>query len=218
MNLSIGLLTFAIQMALADNGIVLRTNDVSNIMWPFNVESSEMNEVCGSSFHLGEDYFADDWWHQYGHFFSCGISVYAPLSGIIIFKGVSEVSEVEGYGNQIIIQSVKDPTFAVRMTHLKNIHKNLKPNTYISAGSYIGAMGSTGTTSCHLHLVLYQNLLQKNVENLKKGWSADYEYYYNIVEANKKTGPSMHAAMFNLDVANPWVQGRGSVCNGGPNE
>ena len=101
---------------------------------------------------------------------------------------------------------------------MSSIDENLNLHDYVSAGSFVGRMGKTGTTTCHLHLVLYQNLSHYHIENLKKGWSADYQYYYKIENGTYGKGPSMLAARFSVGVPNAWYAGRGSVCMGGPDE
>lgn len=205
------LLTYTSLPAYADTGIILQKDGVSDLMWPFKYSANDMREVCGSSFHIGEDYFADDWSHTKGSDFSCGVYLYAPISGRVIFKGKS----LENYGRQVIIQSDTDPRFAVRLSHLKIIDPDITLYKRVHAGKYLGRMGNTGTEDCHLHLVLYQNLQKQHVENLKKGWSADYKHYHNIQDGLASRGPSNLAARFNLNVANRWYSGRGSKCDGG---
>ncbi|MBM75027.1 MAG: hypothetical protein CMK59_06485 [Proteobacteria bacterium] len=200
--------------AQAQANIHLNTNGVSSIMWPFKSPPEQMEEVCGSSFHFGEDYFADDWFHKGGESLTCGEPLYSPISGHIIFTGIG----VENYGNQVIIQSDTDPRFAVRLAHMQSISKKVTSNQKISAGTYIGKVGKTGAQSCHLHLVLYQNLNAWNLSNLKEGWSANYEHYYDVQGGKSNFDPTYLAARFNVDVPNPWSKGRGSRCNGGPHE
>lgn len=199
--------SFVFGQGATSSQVVLNSNGVSNLMWPFRYHKDDMRALCGSGFHVGEDYYADDWRHENGDDWSCGLWLYAPISGTILF--LDESPEASSYGNQVIIRSDANPNFVVRLAHLASTSSSLSVGTHVNAGEYIGDMGETGSNNCHLHIVLYKNLGTTQINNLSNGWSASWN-------PQTQSTSSYYAATFDLSVPNPWYEGRGSTCYAGP--
>lgn len=100
------------------------------------------------------------------------LPLFAPISGEVIFVGRSrkeDSASAYAYGNQVIIYNPYS-RIAARLTHLNETLPQM--STWVSIGSYIGKMGSTGNSVySHLHLVLYHNIEGSTLalSNLKKG-------------------------------------------------
>ncbi len=133
--------------------------ELSIIKWPFTeVEGWVITRGHGEATHNGSDYFAIDYSLPIES--ECfGQPFRAPFSGKVIYSTVTEVPNhlLTGYGNQVIIQSDKDSTFALRAAHFE-ILEAFK-GEYVNEGDLIGKIGSTGnSTGCHVHVVLYRNI------------------------------------------------------------
>jgi len=128
--------------------------------WPFvgttgwgatgNVEGD-----CGT--HCGDDWFAEDWnW-------SSGVGkgdqdrgkvLLSPADGQVLFAG--EVSG--GYGKQVGIWLFGLHDFAVRYTHMEEVW--VSSGQILCDGTPVGLLGSTGTSSPHLHAAAYMGAFQ----------------------------------------------------------
>ncbi len=139
----------------------LKPNATSLLVWPFEdsfpidyqTGSHSWRLLCGHycGLHQGVDRFALDW-HTYRSP-SCGWRLNAPMAGKVIYV---EYGSNTGYGNQIVLQSTQDSTFAVRMAHLQSASVAL--GEIVEVGDPIGFIGDTGNGGCHLHIVLYQSI------------------------------------------------------------
>jgi len=97
---------------------------------------------------------------------SCGRDVRAPFDGKIL-KVVSDYTSTiddcggnqDGkYGRQLVIQSLKDKTIALRFAHLYEIKDSLEVNQFVQEGQLLGKIGGSGTEFAHLHASLYKNI------------------------------------------------------------
>ncbi len=139
----------------------LEPDGTSLLVWPFEDSfpidyksgSHSWRLLCGHycGLHQGVDRFALDW-HTYRST-SCGWGLKAPLAGTVIYV---EENSNSGYGNQIVVQSTQDSTFAVRMAHLQAVSVGVGDR--VEVGDPIGWIGDTGNGGCHLHIVLYQSI------------------------------------------------------------
>lgn len=141
----------------------------TKIYWPFGDSyylggksaTTGWGLICGSGcgFHLDGDLNAQDWTisgcsREGGY---CGEPVYAPFAGTVMLTRHSN----EGYGNQLILQSLEDSTFAMRMAHFQLLFVNLYDT--VAAGQQIALMGDTGNGGCHVHFALYKGLYDTTV-------------------------------------------------------
>lgn len=142
---------------------ILNPEGSSQLVWPFE-DSFPINYQSGShswrllcghycGLHQGVDRFALDW-HTY-RASSCGWGLNAPMAGKVIY---AEYNSSTGYGNQIVLQSTQDSTFAVRMAHLQAV--SVSVGDTVQVGDLIGWIGDTGNGGCHLHIVLYKDIYE----------------------------------------------------------
>lgn len=135
---------------------LLDPDGTSYIDWMFE-RTDGWHVVTGSQFHAGDDYYADDWNLGTGDADE-GYTVLSAFPGEVIYAG----SNGSGYGNQVIVRSQDDDTFAIRYAHLKTIA--VRDGDSVHFGSEIGTVGGTGSTPDqyipHLHSVLYKNIDQ----------------------------------------------------------
>jgi len=143
--------------------VELNPNATSLLAWPFEDSfpidyfsgSHSWQMICGHNcgLHHGVDRFALDWSTYRAT--SCGWGLQAPIAGTIIYV---ERNSNTGYGNQIVLQSTQDSTFAVRMAHLQAVSASVGDT--VEVGDLIGWIGETGNGGCHLHIVLYQAIYE----------------------------------------------------------
>lgn len=192
--------------ALGSVDFELDPDGTSHIAWSFVQDNWWIFD--GSVFHVGDDYYADDWnWGSYDD--DEGKIALAPARGYVIFATRNpEGQPFDGYGKQVVVEVVDEggnPSgFAYRYAHLKSIA--VRPGDYVHFGSEIGTVGGTGeqddTYSPHLHSVLYKNIYQTSgssrsgIENLALGFSPS---------AALSGGPTIFAAAFQND-AFPYFQ------------
>lgn len=146
----------------------------------------------GQGDHEGDDYYADDWNLNSGGNSDCGEDLVAGISGTVIYtksncSGTSACGN--GYGNVVIIQSNINPEFVLKYSHLINV--NVSIGSFVNVEQVIGTCGATGGTSnyCHLHLALYKNIGQNQINRLTQGLSPN----------GLSGGPSAYAAPFYTD-------------------
>lgn len=152
----------------------------------------------GSGGHLGGEYYADDYNHVTATG-DCNAVFKSPLSGKVIFVSKSCSPECyasgntscgNGFGNCVIIQSTTNTNYAFRIAHLNSVFVSL--NQYITAGTPVGLIGSTGHSSgSHAHCCLYQkinNLINgvRAIDRLKNGQSLLMDGNANEFAANFK--------------------------------
>ena len=154
----------------------------SHIDWLFNRTGWWV--AYGSASHAGDDCYAYDWnLGSYGA--DKGHIVLSAFPGFVIYAG----NNGGGYGNQVIVQSFDDPTFAIRYAHLHTIAQNMGDLVYF--GSEIGTVGkSGGNYSPHLHAVLYKNIDQPALDRLHLGATPS-----GVLSG----GPTKYAASFEND-------------------
>jgi murein DD-endopeptidase MepM/ murein hydrolase activator NlpD len=116
-----------------------------------------------SPYHYGDDQYAQDW--RNGTSWLCGGSLYAPLSGTIIYKGALPAgSGYETYGNHLVIRSNVNTNYAVLLAHLQSYAPGISNGVTVSAGQLLGYVGNSGSPpapnsfGCHAHVALYQNI------------------------------------------------------------
>lgn len=82
-----------------------------------------------------------------------GHALYSMIDGI-----VTEVSfDANGWGNWVTVQSSKDPTFAIRLAHLRD-PAVVQVGERVSRGQLLGALGDTGlSTAPHVHIEFLRN-------------------------------------------------------------
>ncbi|MEK7570516.1 MAG: M23 family metallopeptidase [Patescibacteria group bacterium] len=100
----------------------------------------------GSSYHTGSDYNAVDWslpgWQDYGH------AIPAPANGTVI----QVVRGWTGYGHFILVDAGNG--YRYRIAHMLSIAVSV--GQWVSQGQYLGQVGNTGTTTPHIHFVVYR--------------------------------------------------------------
>ncbi len=139
-------------------------NSRTLLVWPFDesfyidqyVGSHGWNMICGPGcgYHTNSDQSALDW-SRYG-LSSCGAVFNAPLSGTVLYVRLGSNT---GYGNQVIIQSDQDSTYAFRMAHMQEVW--VGSGDYVEAGEPIGRVGDTGNGGCHGHLAMYRKIYDR---------------------------------------------------------
>lgn len=126
------------------------------------------SSVHPSRTHIGADRYADDINWSSGNN-DLKLPVAAPIYGEIIFNGrvsSSESKDANAFGNQVIIYN----PYAKVAARLAHLNKTLSPSVnWVTTGDYVGEIGRSGTILSHLHLVLYYNIDDTALNNLKKG-------------------------------------------------
>lgn len=167
-----------ITVAPCQNGFSLNAS-ISHLRWPFSSgnwtdrnawhganepQGSGHGSSHGQGGHKGSDHYAVDWNHI-GQL-DCDSEFYAPLGGKII-RAVSNFPHqcnddgIGGdYGNEVVILSNVDNTYAFRVAHLNSVY--VANGQVVKAGDLIGTIGSTGnSTGSHAHCALYRNVDEK---------------------------------------------------------
>ena len=108
-------------------------------------------------------------WHNGVDFSaSCGTDIYTVCAGRVMYAGYNSSK-----GNYVEIMS--DEGLLVRYYHLQS-PTVLKIGSYVSAGTYLGDVGTTGfSTGCHLHLGVSEN--------------GNYISYCDIIDCNNPPLP-----------------------------
>lgn len=174
------------------NGFILNPTGTSHLGWIFDTD--DWTAYSGSSLHIGDDYYADDWFKNDGN--TEGQDAYAMAPGIVIYAGPSPSGW--SYGNQVVVQCVDDPTFAYRYAHLQSV--NVSVGEFIGLDTVLGRVGHTGGDfGAHLHSVLYKNIQpnHSSLNYLKQGKSPSGYI------SGGPSGPSQYAAPFYNDAGNP---------------
>lgn len=172
--------------------ITLNSSGTSSIGWIFS-NSQFTSRTCGTisagcgtqnwnvtcssgcSYHIDDDYYADDWIRfrsvsPYDNI-SCGENVHAPFDGTVLYANRLAYS----YGRTVILRSSANNTFAFRVSHLQSIAAGITSGATVSQGQIIGKVGNDAGTSgavfvCHAHAVLYKNITTGNaLTNLMGG-------------------------------------------------
>ena len=102
--------------------------------------TSPDNSDFNSSYHYGNDLFADE-----------GTTAVAPVTGTITRAGWTEVG-----GNRVTIRD--SCGWHYYMAHLETIASGITVGSPITAGTYIGTVGDTGSargTQAHIHFSIY---------------------------------------------------------------
>lgn len=180
----------------------LNPTGTSHIRWPFanstweNRNSWVITRGPNEGYHHLGDYYADDWARLNAHPPpTCGQPFYSPLAGTVIYAGNLAPGASTGYGNQVVVQSSDDPSFASRVTHLDRISVSLGQR--VSAGTKLGEIGTTGnSTACHAHCVLY-----KNINSIYSGNMTGLQRLENgrSLGATLSGGPNTFAAPYFFD-------------------
>jgi len=165
--------------------ITLDPNGTSHLSWIFN--SPDWTASGGSSLHIGDDAYADDWTKNDGY--TAGQDAYAQAAGTVIYASSSPSGW--SYGYQVVVRCSGNTSFAYRYAHLQSIASGITVGTVVSINTKLGKVGSSGTSSAHLHCVLYKNISSSDnsLSNLQLGKSPSGY----ITGA---TQPSIYAAMF----------------------
>jgi len=138
---------------------------ISQIEFTLQGGLNKWEETFNSGVHNCMDNYAQDWEHNRR---TCGKRIRFPYDGVIISvkKNVTNILGLCGgfndgnYGKQIVIQSLKDKTIAIRFAHLMNIKRSWKVGDTISRYDVIGRVGGSGTLEAHLHASLYKNIYE----------------------------------------------------------
>lgn len=154
---------------------------------------------------MGGDSYADDWSRGAGA--TLGQIFNSPMAGTVIFAGQGGdiyPAGVYSFGNQVIVRSSENSTFAFRVAHLSLI--SVSVGQTVSAGTKLGEVGSTGnSTGAHAHCVLYKNLDQTygtltGLQRLQGGYGFGYSgaanqfaaaYYFNAVSTTLLPAPAL---------------------------
>ena len=163
---------FTIQPAnyYLDQGFNL--DGISNLYFPFEgVLGLDFTYgwygLVETAYHNCIDENAQDWNYVLGgDEQECGKDFYSPIYGKVIYIDSSDDTDVcgsgvqENAGNQIVIQSLVDNTFVVKVAHLSEIRNDLieDSDSIVEAGDLIGKVGGTGTAFSHAHISLYKNV------------------------------------------------------------
>jgi len=131
--------------------------------------------------YLGDDYYAQNWNYGSGRD-DFGKKVKSGSAGTVTYARDTG----KGYGKQVIIQARENDNFAIRYTHLDEIH--VATGNPVKVGTVIGTVGDSGLppNRCNaaggwicplLHVVVYKNIKEMPRYNrtalswLKKGRS-----------------------------------------------
>jgi len=149
-----------------------KDNGISEIDFPFsgiwgeitvfNINENSITHNCLDEF--SRDYYDGLAWSSQ----SCDRPIFSPIDGEVIYINNSfdpicdELDDtVSGYGNQIVIQSSIDKTFAFRIAHLNSITDDLEIGSMVSLGEEIALTGGTsGQEFPHAHCSLYKNIYE----------------------------------------------------------
>ncbi|MBO6523794.1 MAG: M23 family metallopeptidase [Balneolaceae bacterium] len=134
----------------------------SKILWPFEgavtSESWFVTRGHGVATHKNSDYYGLD--YSLPNKEEClGQPFRAPFSGTVLFSSpeTQDNAVYAAYGNQVIIHSSADTTFALRVAHFTST--KVYAGDVIDEGDILGLVGSTGnSTGCHAHISLYRNI------------------------------------------------------------
>lgn len=139
--------------------------------WQGSRTGGASGSYCGGtrpSTHSGAEYYARDLNQRRG--LDCGIRTYAGIAGKIVYAGWRN-----GYGNTVVIYD-QNRHVALRYAHLSSIYSGIWVGKVIPAKHYLGRTGRTGTSSCHLHIVGYENINHNNGNPIIPSL-CDSEYY-----------------------------------------
>lgn len=171
---------FAMLYSSINAQVELQADGTSSLLWPF-ADSWYISPIEGSNgwtytsrsiYHLEGDVLAQDWYiNGCIGLSTCGRPLRAVFDATVLATGGSQ----DGYGNQILLQSTDNPDFVLRYAHLERI--DLPRTDTIKAGSIIGTVGDTGNGDCHLHIVLYKNMLTQ-----MPGKPDGYTYLNDVLE------------------------------------
>lgn len=158
---------FFITTNVAIGQVIFSETGTSSLGWPFKKSfyiskkdgSNGWELIEGSTYHRQADLAAQDWSITgcVANGNTCGQELLSTFDGKVIATNFSTT----GYGNQILIQSSANENFVARYAHLANV--NVIVGQEVKQGEQIGIVGDTGNGGCHLHLVLYKNVLSKDV-------------------------------------------------------
>lgn len=163
--------------------------------WPFknsfyinpNEGSNGWEQFYGSIYHVEGDKYAQDWRIKgcVINEYTCGQELISTFQGEVIKVTHSN----ESYGNQILIQSSENKNFVVRYAHLSQIDVVLGQK--VNKDDIIGLIGDSGNGGCHLHIVLYKDVLIKpnNIDSyLDFLLSNDHRPSFNEISAPFRLG------------------------------
>lgn len=149
-----------------------RDDGISEIEFPFNGSWGEIvvfgipytdlfAETHNCLDENSRDYYSSTNWHSD----SCDRIIKSPIDGKVIFvdDNFDPVCDefdnsIGGYGNQVVIQSSIDKTFAFRVAHL-NFINSLQIGDDVVVGQEMGTVGGTSQQqNPHAHCGLYKNI------------------------------------------------------------
>ena len=131
---------------------VLDANGTSHVGWIF--DTSDWTAYNSSPYHIGDDYYADDWVEDNGN--TGGQNARAMAPGTVIYAGPSPSGW--SYGNQVVVQCSDNSNFAYRYAHLEDV--TVTVGQPVNFTTLLGHVGGTPGFSPHLHCVLYKNIYQ----------------------------------------------------------
>lgn len=131
----------------------------------------------GGGKHLGYDFAASE-----------GTSILAVANGVVInsadgcaYGGLGSTCHgtggSSGGGNQVyLLVSVNDVLYAVKYLHMQ-LGSPIATGTKVSAGDYIGRVGSTGNSSgAHCHIEIFRLGSASNFSTYAKSWDGDLTF------------------------------------------
>lgn len=165
------------------DSFTLNPGGYSYLDWIFS--NTNWIVVGGSSYHIGDDAYADDWVASSGS--TEGQAAYAMAPGVVVYAGPSPSGW--SYGNQVMVQCLDDPTFVYRYAHLQRV--DVSVGEIVGLDTVLGLVGGTPSFSPHLHCVLYKNIQPNSqaMTYITQGKSPSGSI-------NGASGPSTYAAMF----------------------
>lgn len=151
---------------LDDRRVVLDDSGTSTLGWPF--ADLGWVRLTGSSWHGGDDAYADDWSRKASTITS-GQHLFSVSGGKVIFAGTIGGGDPEGtdFGKQVIVQI--DATHCVRYAHLQDVIVSVGDEVVLGQ-SVVGTVGHTGGSfGAHLHIALYKGLDEGALAKLSLG-------------------------------------------------
>ncbi len=127
-------------------------------------ESSGAGNSVGAGGHTFGDYYAIDW-NNTQFLSDCNEPFLSPLAGTVYVEygscsascGNTTNCGSHLYGNNVIIISSINPTYAFRVAHLNSLC--VATGDHVNIGSQLGIIGNTGNSyGSHAHCATYKNL------------------------------------------------------------
>ncbi|WP_224250159.1 NBR1-Ig-like domain-containing protein [Hyalangium gracile] len=136
----------------------------------------------GSDLHNNDDYYAVDWSGG-----NRGDPVRAMAPGLVLYAG-QHPGGWAAYGKQVVVWCLHEPGFVYRYAHLDQTQ--VSPGDIVGFHTTPGTVGSSGTSSVHLHGALYKSVTPQVVDVLANGGAP------NPIPLGPPKQPTAYAARF----------------------